>query len=368
MRAILAFHPDQPFNQLPRLPPAGQMETATVLKQLVPAARELAKLSALAQELPNPGVLTDSVTLLEAKASSEIEHIITTNQELFIDGDISPDGVMTKEVKRYAHSLRAGLNYIASRPMDTPLAEEICSSIKSSHMTVRKVPSTSLKNTATGQIVYTPPVGEALLRDLLANLFQWLHDDDDTDKLIKAAILHHQFVAIHSFTDGNGRTARILTVLYLVEQDLLTSPALFLSGEILNQRDSYYRVIQNATESGELQGYLLWFLELIELTALHSQSRVLRIKNAMAQQAQMLEGLGRKLNTQQMINYLFSGPYLSAKQMVLYRAAGSIQTAYRYLNTLVKAGILAPLPSRTGRTRVYLNTEFWDALGTGQPI
>jgi Fic family protein len=361
----MTFDPLNPYNELPKLPPRRELQSLEVYKALLPAVRSLAELSLTAETLPNPTVLPATVGLLEAKASSEIENIITTNEELFIPKSMEQAvHGMTKEVKRYAEAIGTGWEYVAQRPMDTPLAEAMCSTIRDRHMQVRKVPGTTLKNTRTGHVIYTPPSGEALIRDLLANLFIWLHEDDDgLDVIVKAAILHYQFVAIHPFTDGNGRTARILTLLYLVEQKLLSAPVLFLSSQILQQKDTYYQLIQSTTETGDFAPYLKWFIDCINTASEESTARAEKVLTAIDNVSTKILQYNSKIHSERLLDFLFVGPYVTAQDMVVAEVVGSLSTAYRYLDILEKSGVLLLDESVRSKHKVYINPEFLKSLG-----
>ena len=271
---------------------------------------------------------------------------------------------MTKEVKRYAKAIQEGWLYVAQRPMDTPLAVEICSTIREQQMQVRKVPGTALSNTRTGEVIYTPPSGEALVRDLLANLFVWLHEENDgLDVIVKAAILHYQFVAIHPFTDGNGRTARILTVLYLVEQKVLSAPVLFLSSQILQQKGTYYQLIQSTTETGDFEPYLKWFIDCMYAASVESTARANRILDAINRVGKTILEYNPKIYSERIVDFLFAAPYVTAQDLVVDEVVGSLSTAYRYLDILEKSGVIARDRSVRSKHKVYINPAFLKSLG-----
>ena len=219
------WQPDRPWNDLPRLPPKADLETKAVLKQCVKSRAALAELKQAAVLIPNPAMLINTLPLLEARASSEIENIVTTADKLFqhLQGDASADPA-TKEALRYRRALLQGVHELKGRPLVTRTAETICTRIKGFDMTVRKISGTALTNASTRAVIYTPPEGEKRIRDLLANWERFLHEDEALDPLIRMAVAHYQFEAIHPFTDGNGRTGRVLNSLFLVEKGLLTLP------------------------------------------------------------------------------------------------------------------------------------------------
>ena len=354
------FDPKKPYDDLPTLPPHNPIESMALYKKLVPASEALAKLSATAEHLPNEAALYQSVILLEAKASSEIEQIVTTDGDLFSSkSSQQATDPLTKEVHRYAEAMQLG--WKSDRPLCTPLAEQICSVIKNHEMTVRKVPGTSLKRTS-GEIVYTPPDGEVPLRDLLDNLFAWMNAEDDIHPIIKAAIAHYQFESIHPFTDGNGRTGRIIVVLYLIEQKLLNTPALFLSGEILKGRESYYSLLQTTRETGDFIPYLEWFVDLIFKASIQSTIRANNVRGAMQKTKHDIRILNPAMYSQDLVNLLFKGPLVFANQLVEYDVAGSISTAHSYLKDLETAGIIFRSKRRFNRKVGYINIRLLEAL------
>ncbi len=260
---------DLPFNDLPDLPPATALESVDVLKQTVAASRALERLRETAAQLPNPRVLVSGIVLQEAKLSSEVENIITTNDELYkaaagiADGQRDP---ATKEVLRYREALWYGFEQLSKRPLSTSLFIELVQIIRQTSAGVRNTPGTSLQD-GKGKVIYTPPEGEALLFAKLRNFEQFLHAEDGLDPLIKMAVLHYQFEAIHPFTDGNGRTGRILNVLFLVERGLLTLPVLYLSHYILRNKPAYYKGLRQVTEAGEWHSWISLMLRGVDETS-----------------------------------------------------------------------------------------------------
>ncbi|WP_372612864.1 Fic family protein, partial [Halomonas sp.] len=264
----MSWRPDQPYTGLPPLPPAEELETPAVLKACIPARVALAELKQAGELLPNQGLLINLLPLLEARDSSDIENIVTTTDRLFqfAQDDTHADPA-TKEALRYRTALNSGYRELARRPLCTNTAVEICSTIKGVDMEIRRVPGINLANQDTGEVIYTPPMGEAALRDLLANWERYLHEEDGVDPLIKMAVAHYQFEAIHPFTDGNGRTGRVLNILYLIEQRLLSLPILYLSRYIVLHKPDYYRLLLAVTREGQWQEWLLYMLKAVEYTA-----------------------------------------------------------------------------------------------------
>jgi len=354
------FNPHKPFYTLPTLPPQQSLETIDLYKALVPASESLAKLSATAQSLPNPAVLYRSVALLEAKASSEIEQVITTHSNLFgFESSTAAADPMTKEVHRYAEAIQYA--WYNDRPLCTPLIEKICSIIKGHKMNVRKIPGTALAK-GNGDIVYTPPDGDSLLRDLLGNLFGWINENNGIHPIIKSALAHYQFESIHPFTDGNGRTGRILVVMYLVEQGLLEAPVLFLSGEILKDKSQYYSLLQSTRESNDFYPYLIWFIKLLHKASIQSISRAIKVKQAMQEVKNELREKKQSIYSQDLVNLLFSSPVIFAHQLVDKGVAGSTSTAHNYLKTLEEINIIERSERLFDRKVGYLSIQFFEAL------
>lgn len=233
----VTWRADQPYNTLFTLPPALELETKVVLKQCVSARAALAELKQVVGLIPNPTMLINALPILEARASSEIENIVTTADRLFqyLSNESAADAA-TNEALRYRHALLEGFGSLETRPLSTGTAEAICTRVMGRDMSVRRVPGTALANTVPGAVIYTPPATEKLIRDLLANWERFLHDREELDPLVRMAAAHYQFEAIHPFTDGNGRTGRILNSLFLVEQKLLPLPVLYLSRYVIARR------------------------------------------------------------------------------------------------------------------------------------
>lgn len=259
------WHPDRPYNALPALPPAIDLETKPVLKRCVTARVALADLNRAADQIPNPRMLEISLPLLEAQASSEIENIVTSADTMFrhLRAHRTADPA-TREALRYRTALLGGFADLRTRPLGTETAERVCSRIKGTPMPVRTDPGTVIAGPA--GIVYTPPVGETRIRELLANWEDFLHGADDVDPLVRMAAAHYQFEATHPFTDGNGRTGRALNTLFLVEQGLLSRPILYLSRHIIAHRPEYYRLLLDVTRAGAWAPWLLYMLQGVEET------------------------------------------------------------------------------------------------------
>lgn len=356
----MAFDRLQPFNALPLLPPAIELESKAVLKQAISANRVLANLRGLAAQIPNQDVLISSIVLQEARLSSEIENIVTTNDELY-RADADADGkadAHTKEVLRYREALYLGLEALKTRPLATNLFIEIAQRIKQIEFGVRAVPGTALKNNV-GEVIYTPPVGEALIREKLANLEGFIHGDDDFDPLLKMAVMHYQFEAIHPFADGNGRTGRILNLLFLVDKGLLDSPVLFLSRYFIANRAGYYDGLRRVTESRDWENWLLFMLRAVESTAQQTFDQVMRIRALMERVRERVQREAPNVYSKDLVEVIFRHPYTKI-QFVVDAGIAKRQTASGYLQVLAKLGVLRE--SRHGREKYYVNDALFDEL------
>ncbi len=274
---MTTFDPRRPFNGLPPLPPGADIETRAILKTCIVARTALAELKQAGELIPNQSVLINTIPLREAKASSEIENIVTTEDRLFRYAGIAADKAdpATKETLRYRTALFDGYRRLARRPLTTATAIEVCRTIRDFDVDIRDTPSTALKDTGTGEIIYTPPEGAQRLREMLADWERFLHENDDIDPLVRMAVGHYQFAAIHPFTDGNGRTGRILNILYLIGEGILTIPVLYLSGYMIRNQADYYRLLLEVSTHDRWEPWILYMLEAVaetELTRLKAEA------------------------------------------------------------------------------------------------
>jgi Fic family protein len=356
----MPFDRAQPFNDLPLLPPAVELESKVVLKQAITANRVLANLRGLAAQIPNQAVLISSIVLQEARLSSEIENIVTTNDELY-RADADADGntdAHTKEVLRYREALYHGFDALKTRPLATNLFIEIAQRIKQIEFDVLALPGTALKN-GRGEVVYTPPVGEAVIRDKLANLEKFIHAEDDLDPLLKMAVMHYQFEAIHPFPDGNGRTGRILNLLFLVDKGLLDIPVLFLSRYIIANKADYYDGLRRVTELQEWENWLLFMLRAVESTAQQTFDQVTRIRNLMEEVRERVQREAPGVYSKDLVEVIFRHPYTKI-QFVVDAGIAKRQTASGYLQALAKLGVLRE--SKHGREKYYINDALFSEL------
>ncbi|MCG9890979.1 MAG: Fic family protein [Thermosynechococcaceae cyanobacterium MS004] len=356
------FDKNQPYNDLPLLPPSSDLETKAVLKRAIAANRALAELKGVGDLIPNQTVLLSTLALQEAKLSSEIENIVTTNDELYralADDDHHTDP-QTKEVLHYNTALWFGVqSLMLGQPLATRLFEDIARNIKPSISGVRKIPGTKIVD-GEGEVIYTPPEGEALLRDKLENLENFIYDDsDDLDPLVKMAVIHYQFEAIHPFTDGNGRTGRILNMLYLVEQKLLEFPVLYLSSYIIQHKNDYYKGLRHITEKESWEPWILYMLQAIQETALLTRNKILDIKKLMEAVTESVKQDLPKVYSKELVEVLFRQPYCKIRFLEEANIAKR-QTASMYLQELERVGVLQSY--KKGRERYFINVPFYNLL------
>ena len=359
----MTYDPTTPYNDLPPLPPAVETETKAVLKRALSAGRALAELKGIGRTIPNQAMLVTSLVLQEARASSEIENIVTTNDALFraFSADTSNVDPATKEVLRYREALWAGYEALKTRPLlSTNLFVDIVQRIKRTEAGIRQMPGTAVVNSATGEVIYTPPEGEAVIRAKLKELEDFIHDADDVDPLVKLALIHYQFEAIHPFSDGNGRTGRIVNILFLVLNGLLDMPVLYLSKSIIERKSDYYRLLRAVTERAEWEPWVLYMLAAVEDTAVLTRQRIVAIRDLMVATTDMAKArLPSRVYSKELIELLFHQPYTKVQFLVEAGLAGR-QTAASYLKALETIGVLES--RRVGRETLYLNVPLYDLL------
>ena len=359
----MSFHPEQPYNDLPELPPQQELETRSILKLCTEARVALAELKELGQNIPNQAVLINTLPLLEAQASSEIENIVTTTDQLFRFPDENSGQIdaSTKEALRYRTALQQGFRSLHSRPLNTNTAVEICTQIKGARHDIRRVPGTSLSNGQTGEVIYTPPVGEALIREKLSNWERFIHENEDLDPLVRMAVGHYQFEAIHPFTDGNGRTGRIINILYLVDQELLELPVLYLSRYIIQHKDDYYRLLLNVTEHGDWQPWLEFMLVAVKETAHWTAEKIRAAKALIEHTADYVREVDQSLYSRELVEQTFIQPYCRIRNLVDAGIAHR-ETASKYLKGLSNIGVLKEI--KIGREKLFVHPKFVRLLTT----
>lgn len=380
----MSFDPAKPYNDLPLLPPKAEVETRAVLKACIEARAALAELKQAGELIPNQAVLINSIPLLEAQASSEIENIVTTTDRLFQYADDRSGNAdpATKEALRYRTAMKQGFESITGRlsgspkndpapqgggvslsghaggtpspghPLTTRTAVEVCRIIKGTDIDIRRTPGTTLMNDATGERIYTPPEGEALICDKLANWERFLHEATELDPLVRMAIGHYQFEAIHPFIDGNGRTGRVLNLLYLVDQGLLDTPVLYLSRAIIQNKADYYRLLLGVTRESLWEAWILYMLHAVADTARWTTGRIRAIRSLMQDTAEQMRREAPQIYSRELVELIFEQPYCRIGNLVDAGLAHR-QTASTHLKKLCDIGILRE--EKAGREKLFIN-------------
>ncbi|MCS3433438.1 protein adenylyltransferase Fic [Klebsiella sp. BIGb0407] len=351
----MKWNPEIPYNELPILPPElERVETRSVLKACINARAAIAELKTAGELIPDQSLLINLLPILEAKDSSRIENIVTTSDQLFQYADRA-DGAnpATKEALRYRTALYDSYSHLENYPLCTNAAITICTQLRAVQTDIRKTPGTVLRD-QNKNVIYTPPVGEDVIRNLLANWERFIHSDDDLDPLVKMAIAHYQFECIHPFPDGNGRTGRILNILYLIQTGLLSLPILYLSRFILERRDDYYRLLLNVTEKEDWESWILFMLEAVENSSRWTTHKISVVRELMAETTEYVRKQLPKIYTYELVQVLFTQPYCRIDNLV-ERDIAKRQTASIYLKQLVNIGVLEEM--EVGREKLYINTR-----------
>lgn len=356
-----SFSPNLPHNNLPLLPPPVDLESRTILKSCIEARAALAELKQAGDLIPNQAVLINTIPVLEAQASSAIENIVTTADRLFqfAQANESQADPATKEALRYGTALFSGVQSIQIRPIVTTTAVEVCSMIKGVEMDVRKTPGTALISGSSGAIIYTPPEGEELLRKKLANWERFINEAIEIDPLIRMAVMHYQFEAIHPFTDGNGRTGRILNLLFLIDKGLLEIPVLYLSRYIIRHKNDYYQYLQNVTVDNDWENWILFMLTAVQNTATWTTKKIRAIQQLMKNTGSYVRDQSPKIYSRGLIDLIFIQPYCRISNVVDADIAQR-QTASTYLKALCKIGVLEEF--KLGREKLFIHPRFLKLL------
>ncbi|MBW3941246.1 protein adenylyltransferase Fic [Neisseria meningitidis] len=356
------WKPNIPYNDLPPLPPKQDIESKTILKRCITARASLARLKQAAELIPNQAMLINTLPVMEARASSEIENIVTTTDKLFqsLQMDTERQDPATKEALQYRTALFSGYESLASHPLCTQTAIMVCNAIKHPYeMAIRKTGGTALKGGNSGNVVYTPPEGEETIRGKLANWERFIHESGDLDPLIIMAAAHYQFEAIHPFTDGNGRTGRILNSLLLIEKGLLDLPILYLSRYIIENRADYYRLLLGVTERQDWESWIIYILDGVADTADWTVSKIDAIRRLFEQTRQHIRTHAQGIYTHELVNLLFEQPYTRIANL---EAAGIAkrQTASKYLKELSDIGVLQEIV--IGRDKLFIHPRLMELL------
>ncbi|MEO6230567.1 MAG: Fic/DOC family N-terminal domain-containing protein [Ferruginibacter sp.] len=358
----MKYNPLIPYNSLPDLPPKTEIETKQILKKTIAASRALSELKGAIKNLPNPLLFIDTINLQEAQASSAIENIITTQDALFQASisDKKTEDPATKEVIHYKDALWYGLEQIRKKPLlTTNLFIAIMRLIKENGSGLRNIPGTQLKNPSTGKVVYTPPEGETIIRDKLKALETFINVNEDFDPLVKLAMIHYQFEAIHPFFDGNGRTGRIILLLYLKLSGLMDMPALYLSNYILKHKNDYYLALRNVTEKNDWQSWILYMLDMIEQTAQQGKERIEKIEKLMKSMGKSIQQELPRVYSRDLLEVLFRLPY-TKRNFIEKAGLGNIKTSGAYLKNLEEKGFLKSVT--IGKEKLYFNFKLMAIL------
>lgn len=358
------FDPKVPNNNLPPLPPGADIETKAILKQLVKSRQNLAELKGYSTLLPNRDLIVNSIVLQEAKDSSEIENIVTTSDELYraIASPTSSIDPRVKEVLRYRAALWKGYKLVSKQSLLTSnMICEIQQELEGNRAGYRKLPGTVLANEQTGQVFYTPPDNNAIILSLMSNLEKYINEPDNEgpDPLVRMAVMHYQFEAIHPFYDGNGRTGRIVNVLYLVSRNLLNTPFLYLSRYIIRNKNDYYRLLRNVTANGQWEEWILFMLKAVEHTSRETLDLSRSIIECMDKTGEKIRKNAPRVYSHELISVLFSNVYVRIGHLVDARIA-SRNIAAGYLKKCESEGILKSIAS--GRDVLYINKSLFKLL------
>ena len=351
----------KPYNDLPPLPPAREIETAAVLKKAIAANKYLAELKGSCLRLPNPDLLLNTVVLQESKDSSAIENIVTTQDSLY-QAILNPyDGLPSevKEVLRYREAMYAGIEEMKKTGViKSSLAINIMQRLRGIKTGFRTLPGTQLANPQTKKIIYTPPDPE-LIPDKIASWERFVNEYEEYDPLVKMALMHYQFEAIHPFSDGNGRTGRILNVLFLMNEGLITQPVLYHSSYIIQHKSDYYRCLREVTEKEAWEPWILFMLDAITETSQRTLRFIDEMLNLKEETLAIIKQLSQKLPAYELNDLLFSLPYVKIKTLI-DAGLGTRPTVAGYLEALVQQGVLKT--SKIGRENYYINHKLMAML------
>ncbi len=345
---------------LEKLPLKNNIETARILKQLSITSRALAELKGIAKTMPNQNILINAIMINEAKASSEIENIVTSHDEIY-KAMVRPynSNPYAKEVIDYRSAIWKGYRELKEKGyISLDLIKNVQEKIEHNTAGIRCTLGTVIKNSKTDEIIYTPPQSKEEILDYLNNLLDYINISDEVDPLIKLAIIHYQFESIHPFYDGNGRTGRIINILYLIEENLLETPILYLSKYIINTKNEYYRLFQETLKTNDFEEWIIYILKGIEETALGT----IKIINAISEEMLKVKNelrIKTKIYSKELLEAMFFEFY--TKTSYIEKTLGvSERTALRYLNTLVDTGFL--VSEKMGRERIYKNQRLFDII------
>jgi Fic family protein len=353
-----------PYRIIDKLPPErGQVETIKILREVNKATAALAELKGIAKTIPNQAMLINAIVLQEAKGSSEIENIITTQDELYkaLTVNYLKISSETKEVVNYRKAIFYGFNLIEKQGfLRVNDIINIQHELVGNSAGIRSLPGTVLKNDTTGEVVYTPPQDKSEILDLLSNFIIYYNQNEQgLSPLINLAVLHHQFESIHPFYDGNGRTGRILNILYLILNDLIDIPILYLSSYIIENKPDYYRLLNQTNRLGEWEEWILFMLKAVEITSLRTIEKINTIRQLLDHTIVKIQVEAPKIYKKELVELLFEQPY-SKIEFVINQLGVERKAASRYLKELEKIGILEA--QKVGRETLYINKELIEIL------
>ncbi len=351
------------YRKLRKLPPRREkVETFSILRQLSKTSRAIGELKGIANTIPNQSILINAVVLQEAKDSSAIENIITTQDELYISlVSQKKQAPHVKEVINYRKAVFAGFEIIKKQGfLRLKDIENIQKIIIGNNAGIRAIPGTVLKNDKTGEIIYTPPQEKDEILDLMSNFLEYFNETQtDVSPLINMAVLHYQFESIHPFYDGNGRTGRILNILYLIMNDLLDIPILYLSSYIHSNKQEYYKLLNHVNQSDQWEEYILYMLKAVEETSVYTIKKIEKIKSQLEKTIEKVKKDAPRIYRKELVELLFEQPY-SKIEFVVKKLNVERKAASRYLKKLEEIGVLKS--EKIGRENLYLNKELVEIL------
>jgi len=343
-----------------QLPDYSDLEVKPIWQALADAHRYLAELKGLCESLPNQAILLDTLSIQEAKDSSEIENIITTHDELYAYDQSASSSPASKEVRNYIAGLNAGyLDVRSSSLIRLNTILRVQAEVERNNAGLRKLPGTVLRNQVTGEIVYEAPQDAFLVEKLMGDLVEFIHADDDLDPILRMAIAHHQFESIHPFYDGNGRTGRILNLLILQREGLLDLPVLYLSRYITSSKKDYYRLLQSTRETKSWVDWCVYIVKGVAVTAKNEIQLIKKLRDLMQQTKHRLRSTLPKIYSQELLNNLYRYPYTKV-DFVEKDLGVSMITARKYLDILAANGFVEK--RKIGRTNFYINHPLFDLL------
>jgi len=359
----MEFKKNKPFNNLPLLPPQANIETLPIMRRCISASRALAELKGAGNLIPNQAILINSIPLQEAQFSSEIENVVTTQDALFravAEEDGRKADPNTREVLRYRQALRYGYDAsLVGKKVTIDLIVELCSILLDRNIALRDQEPIIVEDVNTGSVIFTPPRERAVIVNLLRNLIDFVDNGGEFDPLIRLAIAHYQFETIHPFIDGNGRTGRILNLLFLLQAGLLDIPVLYLSRYIIHNKQAYYQRLRAVTEKGDWEQWVLFMLSAVEETALWTTNRIEAIRALLEATIEQCRIEIPKIYSKELIELIFYHPYCKIS-FLTEAGIAERQTASQYLQELERIGILSS--EKRGREVIYRNPGLLDLL------